>query len=196
MHVFVLAPAHPDILSLATHPLPHKYRQIAFVDADGNRIYTYPIAAETTVVAAFRSGANLTAQLPTNFRRYSLTYGPNVTVAAADIGHILKLRNAVMLHINCPQDVAFELSQQTTAQLGAMVSLRFLQFNMPASSYGKFDVRKFTDTVTYLEQITVDTHALTAEQVTAFVNNQGKIDNWRVKVVAGVVQFIKIRLNP
>lgn len=74
-------------------------------------------------------------------------------------------------------------------KMKAMTQLWRLQFSLHEATYQKFTVATFLKWLPALELVCVDVKALDAEQIDRFIENQGKLKNWAVKVNKMTVSF-------
>lgn len=110
------------------------------------------------------------ANLPKNYREYSIVLEKGVVVTPADIDAILTWRTAEVLEINDNADVAYELSLRPTTKQRVLTSI---VFTVQRHSYKALKVNSLVDK--YLTQqgmLFRPAFHMTPEEMKEFVANQ------------------------
>lgn len=168
--------AGPQLADLAQdYPTYARYRAAVICCPDGNQLILQPSSRQ--VMAEFKSGSPLFANLPKHYTEYIISLEGNSTVTAADINAIFNWTRVDKMHITGNGDIALPLSQRIHEMKSHFVTE--LELTVQRSSYKELLVKPLLEAWPIKSATFRGADDMTQEEFDEFVNRQTGIRHYK-----------------
>lgn len=176
---------HPSLLLEAKLFANKPQSMVKIEDVNGNRVVLeIPLRS---VRAAYTTGANMLAGLPSDYELYYIiSFGKSV-ITDVDLNAMMRWKNARRVTISDNSDVAFKLSQRIE-DLHQLTQLENLSLDISPKTYMQLQAKPFLDGLKSLNYLGLYGSQIERNDILAFSANQEPVSGWNAERIVDEFQ--------